>query len=219
MKTTLVLPAHNEEEHIDEVVRKAKPYVSEVIVIDDGSGDRTTELAKKAGAVALRHPINLGKACALKTGCEAAVKRHADLIILMDSDGQHRPEDLPKFIQMLESKEADLVIGVREGGDKMPILRKCGNRSLEIMTRVLFGSSAKDIQSGFRAFRAEHYPLLKWNSKGYHADAEITVRALKRGLRCKEISIKTIYNDPHKGMTVLDGLGLLLQILIWKFTL
>ncbi len=219
MKTILVLPVYNEEKHIAQIVREAKLYVDEIIVVDDGSGDRSQALAKEAGALALRHPINLGKACALKTGCEAAVRRNADILILMDSDGQHLPEDLPRFIKALKAKEADLVIGVRAGGDKMPFLRKGGNRMLEIMARLLFGLGAKDIQSGYRGFRVENYPLLRWSSKGYHADAEITIRAIKHRLKCKEIFIKTIYNDPHKGMTILDGLGLIVQILIWKFTL
>lgn len=216
-KTILVLPVFNEERYIGEVVNKAKAYVDEVIVVDDGSSDHSFERAREKGAKVVRHPLNLGKSAALKTGAEAAIEEQADIIVFMDSDGQHQAEDLPKFIQMVESGEADLAIGVRVGGDKMPFTRKAGNNLLEWMLKVFYGLSIRDIQSGFRAFKAKDYPKLVWESKGYHADAEITVRAAQKKMQCREVEIKTIYNDPYKGMTLLDGLGLILRVLLWKF--
>lgn len=218
-KTVLVLPVYNEEKYIHQVVREATPYVDEVIVVDDGSTDHSFNEAQRAGATVIRHSLNLGKAGALKTGADAALEECADVIVFMDSDGQHLSEDLPRLIEPLLKGEADLVIGSRMGGDKMPFVRNGGNRLLHWMVKLLYGIDIHDTQSGFRAFGSQHYPQLRWESNGYHADAEITIRAAKAELRCAEIYIKTIYNDPYKGMTMLDGLGLILQVLVWKFKL
>lgn len=219
MKTVLVLPVYNEASYIGALVKGAKKHVDEVITVDDGSSDGSHEIAKKAGAIALRHRSNLRKAAALKTGAEAALKLGADIIIFMDSDGQHKPDDLPRFIEPLEKEGLDIVIGVRKGGAKMPLVRRWGNRSLEIAVQLLFGITIKDIQSGFRAFRADQYVHLRWSSQGYHADAEMTVRTGKYRLKYRQIFIDTIYHDDFKGMTVVDGLKLLFQIFVWRFTL
>lgn len=219
MKTALVLPVYNEERYISHLIERAKKHVDIVIAVDDGSRDKSFETIQESGAVGLKHIINLGKSSALKTGCEAAIKLGADIIIFMDSDGQHLPEDLPRFIEILEKNEADMVIGSRVGGDKMPFVRKYGNELLKMVVQMLFSVAIKDIQSGYRAFRSEHYQYLNWRSKNYHADAEMTARAGKYGLRCKEIFIDTIYNDPYKGMNIIDGIGLLFNIVTWKFTL
>ena len=219
MKTALILPAYNESAHISDIVHRALGFVDQLIVIDDCSQDATFDEAKKAGAIALRHRVNLGKASALKTGCEAAILLGADVIALMDSDGQHNPEDLPRFFQKLEHEGLDIVVGSRHGGDKMPIVRKFGNQLLEYASKLLFHVEIRDIQSGFRVFRADVYPQLKWVSNNYHADAEMTVRIGLYKLKYKELFIDTIYHDDYKGMTPIDGLKLLFNMFKWRILL
>lgn len=219
MHKTLVLPAHNEEKHIADIIKRGFQFVDRVIVVDDGSRDNTFQAAQDAGAVVLRHRSNLGKAGALKTGCEAAIRLHTDIIALMDSDGQHKPEDLPRFFETLINKNLDVIVGSRKGGGKMPLIRRTGNKLLEIASRTLFRVDVKDIQSGFRVFKAGIYPKLRWDAKNYHADAEMTVRIGKYHLNYDELYIDTIYLDNYKGMTALDGLKLLMNIIIWRFTL
>lgn len=219
MKTALILPVYNEARYLPEIIHEAKQVVDWVICVDDGSKDPSHDIAHKAGAIALRHAINLGKAGALKTGAEAALQLGAECIVFMDSDGQHRAKDIPRFLKPLESGDVDMVIGCRKGGDKMPFFRKLGNWSLEIAARVLFGLNIKDIQSGFRAFRAEAYEHLCWKSKRYHADAEMTIRIGKYHLKYEQIFIDTIYHDDFKGMSVVDGLKLLFHIVAWRFSL
>ena len=192
MKTALVLPVYNESSYLHELVRDAKKFVDVIITVDDGSKDDSYEIAKKSGAIALKHTINLGKAAALKTGVEAALALDAEVIIFMDSDGQHLAKDLPRFIDPITKEGRDIVIGVRKGGDRMPFFRKMGNRSLEIAVRVLFGITIKDIQSGYRSFNANVYDRLRWNSKRYNADAEMSVRTGKYHLKYKQIFIETI---------------------------
>ena len=219
MKTTLIFPAYNEEKHIADMVHRALGFVDQLIVVDDCSQDGTFNEAKIAGAITLRHRINLGKASAMKTGCEAAILLGSDVIGLMDSDGQHKPEDLPRFFQALEEESLDIVVGSRYGGDKMPFIRKFGNKILEYSSRFLFHVEIKDIQSGFRVVRADVYPQLKWVSKNYHADAEMTIRIGIHKLKYKELLIDTIYLDDYKGMTPIDGIKLLFNILIWRIML
>jgi glycosyltransferase involved in cell wall biosynthesis len=222
MIKTLILPAYNEEKYIADIVNRGKKYADRVIVIDNNSSDNTFIEAQKAGAITLHHKSNLGKAGSLKTGCEAAIKLGTEIIAFMDSDGQHKPEDLPRFYELFTNEELDIVIGSRKGGDKMPFVRKVGTNLLMYVTRLLFKVDIKDIQSGYRVFRADIYPTIKWNSSGsshYFADAEITVRIGLNKLRYKEIFIDTIFIDEYKGMNPLEGLKLLLTIIIWRFSL
>jgi glycosyltransferase involved in cell wall biosynthesis len=219
MKTTLVLPAFNEEQYIAELVEQGRNFVDEVIVVDDCSRDQTYKRAVESGALVLHHRINLGKACALKTGCEAAVLLNSDIIALMDSDGQHKPSDLPRFFQEMKLKRADIVIGSRSQEKKSPAVRFYGNKLLAHLVVFLHGVHVTDIQSGFRVFRSEIFPSLKWVSSNYHADAEMTVRIGKKKLTYSEIPIESIYLDKHKGMTPIDGIALAVNIIKWKFTL
>ncbi|KKU48131.1 hypothetical protein A3H10_03430 [Candidatus Uhrbacteria bacterium RIFCSPLOWO2_12_FULL_46_10] len=219
MKPIVVIPAYNEQEHIAEVVRSAKQYVPQIIVVDDASKDDTKIKAVNAGALTIDHIVNLGKAGAIKTGCDAAVCLGADIIILMDGDGQHDPSRIPTFLDILKDDTVEIVFGSRTDLREMPFVRRAGTKLLEYSMRYLFQMSICDMQCGYRAFRTRVYPLLRWDSKNYHADAEITARTGKYHLPYKEIPIKTIYHDSYKGMTIIDGLMLLGKIVIWKFTL
>jgi|SRR3989338_1655203 len=219
MKPVVVIPAYNEQAHIFEVVRSTKQYVPGIIVVDDASRDTTQAMARSAGAITLHHIVNLGKSGAIKTGCDAAVRLGADIIILMDGDGQHDPKHVPEFLNALKDKNVDIVFGSRLDLKAMPFVRKAGTKLLEFSMRHLFQVNICDMQCGYRAFRTRVYPLLRWNSNNYHADAEITARTGKYHLFYKEIPIRTIYNDPYKGMTIIDGLSLLGKIFIWKIIL
>ena len=219
MRRILILPAFNEESHIGAVVAESLKYVDTTIVVDDCSEDETYESALSVGAIVLRHKANLGKAAALKTGCDAAMLLGADIIALMDSDGQHRPSDLPRFFEIIEENDLDIIVGSRSGGDRAPLLRNAGNRLLEIAIKALFRVNVTDIQSGFRVFLSTAYPKLRWVSKNYHADAEMTARIGLYNLRYREEFIDTIYLDSYKGMTPIDGVLLLLNIIKWRIFL
>ncbi len=221
MIRTLILPAYNEEKHIFDIVNRAARYVDRVIVIDNCSSDGTLKEAERAGATTLHHCVNLGKAGSLKTGCEMALRLGTDFIAFMDSDGQHEPEDLPRFFKALDDDQLDIVIGSRAGLGKMPAIRKLGNIMIAWTTKILFKIDVNDVQSGFRAFRADVYDKIKWNSTGsahYFADAEITARVGLTGLKYKELEIETIYHDKYKGMNALQGLNLLWRLFLWRLT-
>lgn len=197
-----VVPAHNEEKRIGNVIKKSRRFVDRVIVIDDGSTDETGKVARKAGAVAVRIEKNSGKGRALRAGVEVARKLRPDKLVFLDGDGQHRAEDIPKFLEKLEKSE--VVFGQRVGGD-MPPVKRFGNWFLQKMFNFLFGYSMGDTQCGFKAIRAEVIDRLMWESNGYFMDTEMAARASASNLRIGEVKIPSVYHDPSKGTTVTDG--------------
>jgi glycosyltransferase involved in cell wall biosynthesis len=149
---TVILPAYNEEVSIGSMVLRTRQYADRVLVIDDGSTDRTAEVAELAGAEVIRHPINRGKGAALRSGFHAA--READVIVTMDSDGQHHPSEISKLIAPILEGEADVVNGSRYmngNGKNTPRYRRLGQKVLDRATNFSSGLDVTDSQSGFRA--------------------------------------------------------------------
>jgi len=218
VEPTVVIPVYNEGENLRLLVNRVSAFVppKNIVVVDDGSRPGVSP-ALVTPARLLRHPINLGKGMALKTGCEFALKRGAEAILLMDGDGQHDPSDIPRITAALD--EADIVFAARELSREMPPVRLMGNWVLNRCVRVMFGRDLQDIWCGYRAFRAEFYEKIAWNAHDYAVDVEMAVRALKHRLKHREIRIATVYHDAYKGVTVVDGLRLLIRLVGWKFTL
>lgn len=214
MKAIAIIPCYNEEKTIAEVIKKTKKHVNKVIVINDGSTDKTEKKAKKADFI-LTHVVNMGKGLALKTGIEAAIKKKANIIITLDGDMQHNPDDIPKLINKIK-KGADIVIGSRELDKNMPLNLKFGNWFLYKTFKTLFKANIHDTQSGFRAFKAAIYPKLKWTASGYAVETEMLINLNKNNLKYKEIPIKTVYEDKYKGTSIIDGIKIFLSMLLWK---
>ncbi|GAG95116.1 unnamed protein product, partial [marine sediment metagenome] len=118
-----VIPAHNESQFISKIVKDTKKYVNDVIVVDDGSFDETMKIANECGAIVYRNNTRLGKWAALNKGISLALKRNADIVVTLDGDGQHIPDEIPNFLHLF-SNGTDVVLGVRAFNDKMPTIRK-----------------------------------------------------------------------------------------------
>ncbi|MBD3249393.1 glycosyltransferase [Candidatus Woesearchaeota archaeon] len=213
-KIWAVIPAMDEGEKIGPVIRQTKKYVNNVLVVDDGSTDNTSEAAKKSGALVLRHMINLGKGAAVKTGCDFILKKGAEKIILLDSDGQHDPKEIPNFLDALEN--ADIVFGYRKFDENMPLVFKIGNNFINFVAKVLYGIRLKDTQSGYRAFTNYAYRKIRWTANDYSMESEMIANMAKKKLRYKQIPIKTIYSEKYKGTTVMDGVKIVLNMLMWR---
>lgn len=213
-KIWAIIPAYNEENEIGKIIKKTKKYVGYVVVVDDGSRDKTKQLAEKSGAIVLMHMVNLGKGAALKTGCDYAVKKGARFIIALDADAQHSPDDIPRFIGKL--KKYDIVFSYRKTSSKMPFVLRFGNLFISNIARILYGVSLNDTQCGFRAFSAKAYKRIRWNASDYSMESEIISRAGKQRLKYVQIPIETIYSDKYKGTTVLDGIKIVLNMIWWK---
>lgn len=216
-ETVAIIPAFNEELTIGSVVLKTRRYVDEVIVVDDGSSDRTEEVARLAGAVVVRNEINEGKANALKRGFEELKGRDLSAVVLLDGDGQHEPQEIPRLLEPVLNGEADLVIGSRFIGanDDTPAYRHFGQRILNIVTNVGTRQKITDSQSGFRALSARAVASLDFPSKGYGIESDMILRFSEKGLRIKEVPISSRYDVPkgHKKNPFAHGLEVFARVL------
>ncbi|MAG15647.1 hypothetical protein CMO88_01145 [Candidatus Woesearchaeota archaeon] len=216
-KPFVIIPAFNEEKHIAKVVNEIKKYSKNIVVVDDGSKDKTYQEAKKTKVIVLRHPINLGKGAALKTGIEYAGKHGADTIIFIDSDGQHNPKDLPRLLN--ELKNIDVVFTYRNlKSMNMPLIKKIGNFVLNTLLSILFNIRIKDTQCGFKAMTTDAYKKLGLISSDYNIESEIAAKTGKHKLKFKQLPIETVYNDKYKGTTVFDGINIAMRMLWWKLS-
>jgi glycosyltransferase involved in cell wall biosynthesis len=158
-RVLVVMPAYNEEKTIASVLerlRRAAPEFDRVVV-NDGSKDATGDIVAALGEKQLRLPCNLGYGRALQTGLRYSLRRGYDIVVSIDADGQHNPEDLPRLVAMLDESESDMVIGSRFCGGrryKSPFGRRVGQLLFSHMTRVLIGHRIYDTTSGFKVLRA-----------------------------------------------------------------
>lgn len=213
-KIFAVIAAYNEEKHTDKVIRETKKYIDNVILVDDGSKDKTAEKARKSKAIVLRHVVNLGKGAALKTGCDYAVKNKADIIVLIDADAQHDPKEIPKFLENI--KKYEIVLAYRKQNRNMPFVLKFGNWFINKIIKFLYTLEIKDSQCGYRAFTAKAYKKLRWKATDYSIESEMIAKIGKYKLPYKEIPIDTIYSDKYKGTTILDGIKISFNLLLWR---
>lgn len=195
-KVIAALPAYNEEIAIGSVVLKTKKYVDKVIVIDDGSSDDTVEIAGLAGAQVIKHEGNRGYGAAIKSCFEAAKNEGANILVIIDADGQHNPDEIPLVLSPVLAGEADMVIGSRflEAVD-IPAYRRVGINVLTKLTNIGSKGNVSDSQSGFRTYSKQAINSLKFNSNGMGVGSEILMNAQELGLKIKEVPITCKYKD------------------------
>ncbi|MBI2584128.1 MAG: glycosyltransferase family 2 protein [Candidatus Aenigmarchaeota archaeon] len=206
----IVIPAYNEEASVEAVVRKAKKH-GKVVVVDDGSSDKTAERARKAGARVIRHKRNMGLGSSLRTGLNEAMrtsKKDSDIIITLDGDGQHNPDEIPKFVDLLD-KGYDFVLGKRELFN-YPVRKKLGNFILTKITNVMTRTYLIDTESGFRAFRRIALEGMRLKAKRYEIAVEIIKEIGRNHIRTANVPI----SSPRyvKGVSVIDGIKNLLYL-------
>lgn len=208
------IPCYNEERFIGSVVLKTRQYIHQVLVIDDGSADQTAHVAEAAGAVVIKHQRNSGKAEALNTAFAAASALGVDILVVLDGDGQHRPDEIPALVQAVLDEEADIVIGSRflkDAQGDIPNVRRAGQQLLTTATNIGSGVAVSDSQSGFRVFSRRAIQMLTFRERGFSVEAEMQFLAAEHNLRVVERPITAVYADPPKrnvfgqGFTVLNG--------------
>ena len=190
MRTSLVIPAYNEEEGLPLVVREYLDVVDEVIMVDDGSSDGTFLAAQAlvGGKVKLlRHEVNQGKVAALRTG---VLQASGDVIIFTDADNTYPARYVPQLVQEIE-KGADLVLGARiQARENIPAFNRLGNNIFSFLATYISCIRIKDSQTGMRAFRREMFDKLDVKAKGLEFETKMTVRAAKLGYKIVEIPIE-----------------------------
>ncbi len=196
MDICILIPGYNEEKMIGQVVSKARKVISDVIVVDDGSIDNTYQIAKSAGAIVIRHEVNKGKGAALKTGFQYALEHNYQAVITMDSDGQHDVDDIPNFLNALNVRKADIIIGSRmKNISTMPAIRKVTNKLTSYISSLLMHQKVDDSQSGFRLITSDVLRSVKLESDRYDMESEILIKASRAGFRIISVPIKTIYGQ------------------------
>lgn len=195
-----LVPAYNEERFIGSIVLALRSYVDEVIVVDDGSSDRTAEIARRAGATLIQHTVNQGKAAAVNTGFSYLRRVSASAVVMLDGDGQHRAQDVPHVVAPILADQADIVVGSRFLGDQhdIPAHRRLGQHGLNLVTNLASGLALSDTQSGFRAFSRAAIERLCFCQGGFSVESEMQFRAEEHRLRVQEVPISVSYADPAK---------------------
>ena len=215
MHVCLLLPAYNEAKTIGQVVREASEFVNDILVIDDGSVDKTAQIAEEAGGKVIKHSTNLGKGMALRTGFDYVSQKGYDLIATMDSDGQHQPSDLPRIIDYFKKNKPDIIIGARiHDRIKMPRHRRFNNWLVSSVGSALCGQEVKDFQSGFRLIRTEVLRSVELHTERYETESELLIKAGRIGFKIQSIPINTIYNAEVSNIKPLREMRLFTKLLI-----
>jgi glycosyltransferase involved in cell wall biosynthesis len=195
-----VLPAYNEELVIGSVILLTRQYVEHVIVVDDGSSDRTAEIAELAGADVVRLDHNTGKAYALLLGLRRAREKGCAVAVMLDADGQHDPNEIQRVAKLVSIGKADLVIGSRflkkNGG--IPAYRQLGQKTLDLFTNLGAKTKITDSQSGFRALSCQALDNLDFKSDGYNVESDMINHFSTMGLPIMEVPISVNYDVPNK---------------------
>lgn len=211
----LVIPAYNEERFIGSLVHKARHYTGSVLVIDDGSQDGTAQIASESGADVVQHDKNLGKGCALDTAFSLARQDPPDVLILMDGDGQHMPEELVKIVEPVLYDGKDIVVGSRylNRENSVPTDRVWGHHLINLISNSLSGVRVTDSQSGYRAFSRKAIERISFQSSGFSVETEMQFIAQENDLSYTEVPIQILYLDPPKRSAVKQGLQVLQGII------
>jgi len=226
MRTLVVVPSKNLEDAVGDVVRQVLglDLGLDVLVIDDGSTDDTSRVAREAGAEVIEHPENLGKGAALKTGFEYALERGYEAVVTLDGDGQHDPAAIPQFLEALEKTGADIVIGTRmHAVGEMPKLRIWTNRTTSRVVSLLSRQTVPDSQSGYRIIRVSALADLTGSlvTTRYDTESELLIRAGRRGYKIASTDIESIYTTGavshiHPIADTLRFLRLVGRSLFWR---
>jgi glycosyltransferase involved in cell wall biosynthesis len=203
INSIVAIPSYNEEIAIGSVVARAKLYADEVIVIDDGSDDRTAEVAHLVGAVVIKHEKNTGYGAAISTCFEAARGLGVETMVIIDADGQHDPDDIPLLFEEIDRSGADIVIGSRFANGSahnkyIPLYRKFGMKVLNRATNLRSRSKVSDSQSGFRAYSKRAIHSIYPKSTGMGAGSEILIRATECDLKITEVPITVRYDIENR---------------------
>jgi glycosyltransferase involved in cell wall biosynthesis len=199
LRILVCIPAFNEEGTIAKVIIRAQRHADKVVVVDDGSKDDTTLIAEGLGAVVVRHERNLGYGAAIRSCFRAARDAQADVLVTLDADGQHDPDQIPRLVQPIENGSADVVVGSRflSASDRAqaPRYRLAGIRILTRFTRAASRAQFTDAQSGFRAYGKKAIDQIVPTEQGMGVSVEIVMKATERQLRIAEVPATVRYSD------------------------
>jgi glycosyltransferase involved in cell wall biosynthesis len=197
LQTAAVIPAYQDEKHIGDIVRRTRERLDHVLVVDDGSSDQTAQRAREAGAEVIAHNQNRGKGEAIKTGLGHWLGREVTWVSLLDSDGQHLPEEIDRFLTAAAcATQATFLIGNRMNNlSGMPFIRRVVNRYMSRQISRLCGQEIPDTQCGFRMLNRQLVPELLSGGNRFEYETEVLIIASRKGYRIESVPITTVYTD------------------------
>ena len=191
-----VIPSYNEEKHIADVVLRTRKQLDHVLVVDDGSKDGTAARARDNGAEVVVHSENRGKGETIKTGLRYWLERQMTWVIVLDADGQHRPEEIGNFLRAGLSDGASLLLGNRmKDVSSMPLVRRMVNRYMSRKISQVCGQEIPDTQCGFRMLHRHLIPDVLGGANRFDYETEMLIIASRRGFRIESVPISTVYSD------------------------
>ncbi|NIO44335.1 MAG: glycosyltransferase [Candidatus Aenigmarchaeota archaeon] len=186
-KVIAIIPAYNEEKNIGKTVKAAKKYVDKVIVVDDGSFDNTSKIARKSGAEVIRYEENKGVGFASRTGLKKAISLKPYIIVFLDADGQLNPKYIPEFVKEIK-KGSDYVYGKRNLRN-YPINRKIGNWSLTILANLFCPTKIRDVECGFRAFTYKTAKKMDLRAMEYEREVDFIYEIWRNKIKVSYVEI------------------------------
>jgi glycosyltransferase involved in cell wall biosynthesis len=198
VRVAIVIPAYQAAATIGDVVARVRTVLPEaqVILVDDGSRDGTGEGGRGQGAVVVTHPRNRGKGVALRSGIARACTEGAEAIVTLDGDGQHPPDQIPRLLQPIRDRAADLVLGARARNGPMPVSRRLTNWLSANLASRIGRQTVTDAQTGFRAFTRAVAEQVQPAGDRYEFEANFLLEALRAGYRVASVEVPTIYGAP-----------------------
>ncbi len=194
IKPLVLIPAHNSFNFLGKLIPEVKKYSSDILVVDDGSTDATSEMAESSGVHILRHFSNRGKGAALKTGFEYMLREGFDVVLTLDSDGQHDPQYIPEFLKAYNDTQGDLIIGSRiHDKADMPWDRRFSNWTTSHLISLLLRAKIEDIQSGYRLYSRRILETIHLESDRFELETEVVIKAVQSGMTPHFIPIKVEY--------------------------
>ena len=193
-----LLPCYSEEKHLRTLLARVQAEVDTILVVDDGSPDHTAQEAQKAGVECIKHLTNQGKGAAIKTGLRALQERSGiDYVLILDGDGQHLPEEIPRFFEAANQQSAPLILGTRMSDTRtMPWLRRLTNQTMSSQISRVCGQKISDTQCGFRLIRRDFFQgLIAIETNQFDYETEMLVVTSRLGGKIGAVPISTVYGD------------------------
>ncbi len=195
MQVVVVIPAYQAAATIRDVITRTQATLpsAQIIVVDDGSTDGTGDAGRATRTTLITHPRNRGKGAALRTGIRESTARGASVVVTIDADAQHPPEEIPRLLQPILEGRSDLVLGARKRDQAMPISRRFTNWLSATLASRIGGQPVRDAQTGFRAFTREVAERVQPAGNRYEYEANFLLDALRAGFRVVSVDVPTIY--------------------------
>ena len=223
MKTFIVIAAYNEEESIANVIKSLKKEgYHNIVVVDDGSKDKTYEICKKENAIALQHSINRGQGAALKTGIDYSLQNGAEIIVTFDADGQHRADEIKRLTAPIEKGEVDVALGSRflDNKTRVPFFKKLTLKAGIVFTRIFSGIKLTDTHNGFRAFSRKAAEQIQITQDRMAHASEIIDEIARKHIKFREIPVTIVYTKyaQAKGQSIFNSIKIASKFLLHKLT-